>query len=391
MRTKVNTTASMTPGMLYRTIMPSTYLMTRYGIAGRNAWVSIGNPNEPWDRPWVAGRPTPIVEVWVEYGTPGEDKPYVTCNIEDVGIVEDTDKDPITAFTPHVCPRCEGSGFADHGKNTDTERMYIWHDHSKPYKEQWLKINDNTHEDKGTFGEKKDATRLTAKQTDEVWRNGLTAHDDTSYCSQCSDSGDGPKGTGEIRHARNAARTTNHLVSWSGETPKGLTFYGSFAVLYINDDPDVDVAVLEPANSYDMGYGSHVVSARDLRNRHRSFVVPQYNRWTREMVALKYPRLLAHMICESLGYFSPSAVASALCCYLNGEPCYCEWYDHMARFNERKNSRAGMWDMTAAIPFRSFTQRKYHKGSMSSYPAATELIKGLNEGTLPNGMLASWF
>jgi hypothetical protein len=51
---------------------------------------------------------------------------------------------------------------------------------------------------------------------------------------------------------------------------------------------------------------------------------------TTEDVLRRYPRLVAHLICESLGYFSPDAPANAIVHGKRGERFACEWYVHMA-------------------------------------------------------------
>ncbi len=39
---------------------------------------------------------------------------------------------------------------------------------------------------------------------------------------------------------------------------------------------------------------------------------------TRDDTMQRYPRLVGHMICESLGYFTPESAANALASYIKG-------------------------------------------------------------------------
>src|SRR3990170_7896822 len=57
---------------------------------------------------------------------------------------------------------------------------------------------------------------------------------------------------------------------------------------------------------------------------------------TRVEVLRRYPRLVAHMICVSLGYFTPAAAAGALLDYIQGETHACEYYCHMAQGWDRE-------------------------------------------------------
>ena len=46
-------------------------------------------------------------------------------------------------------------------------------------------------------------------------------------------------------------------------------------------------------------------------------------------VMKRYPILVAHLICASLGYFTPKAAANAITAHIRGQSFYCEWYGHM--------------------------------------------------------------
>ena len=43
-------------------------------------------------------------------------------------------------------------------------------------------------------------------------------------------------------------------------------------------------------------------------------------------VLQRLPCLVAHLICESLGYYTPQAAANAIAYFTRGEAFFCEWY-----------------------------------------------------------------
>ena len=107
----------------------------------------------------------------------------------------------------------------------------------------------------------------------------------------------------------------------------------------------------------------------------------------------KYPRLIAHMICESLGYFTPGCAANAVARYIDGETFACEWYSHMCGcrgkgyFDREELAKVGKDVITS-----SFTRRRSHKGYMASYAQALSLVKAeLEREGCTSNMLASWF
>ena len=91
----------------------------------------------------------------------------------------------------------------------------------------------------------------------------------------------------------------------------------------------------------------------------------------------RYPRLSAHMICESLGYFTPEAAAHAILHYLQGHPFYCEWYMHMAG-GEKSADR--IRDLGTKVIERAFKERHHHQGFMAHYPAARALVEEVRGG-----------
>lgn len=106
---------------------------------------------------------------------------------------------------------------------------------------------------------------------------------------------------------------------------------------------------------------------------------------SQEFAMKRWPRLIGHMIAESLGYFTPRSAANALLHSRLKEPFHCEYYVHMAGgFDDKKVIQAGL-EQTR----RSFQLRKLHTGYMSSYAQARQVIAAELAGQGPT--LASWF
>lgn len=100
----------------------------------------------------------------------------------------------------------------------------------------------------------------------------------------------------------------------------------------------------------------------------------------------RWPRLTAHLICHSLGYFTPEAAANALLDHKRGHPCFCEWFVHMAQ----------SWDAGKVLEvgrktiLRAFQGRHHHYGYMAHYPQARALVEQVRRGG-EGPVFASWF
>lgn len=106
----------------------------------------------------------------------------------------------------------------------------------------------------------------------------------------------------------------------------------------------------------------------------------------------RYPRIIAHMICESLGYFTVLSAANALLAYIEKKPYYCEWYDHMAGFQKTGTYNERMQHITQRTVKDAIRNRKGHHGYMAEYKNAIMLIKAeLEREGVTSQMLASWF
>ena len=83
----------------------------------------------------------------------------------------------------------------------------------------------------------------------------------------------------------------------------------------------------------------------------------------------RYPLLTAHLICESLGYFSPTAAANAILHHTRDQPFYCEWYIDAAGFNSQQVLEYGKRKLADA-----FHRRKHHRGYMANITQAKTIV-----------------
>ena len=116
-------------------------------------------------------------------------------------------------------------------------------------------------------------------------------------------------------------------------------------------------------------------------------------RISQRQVIVKFPRLVAHLMCESLGYFCPLSAANAIAAYLNNETFACEWYSHMCSCRGK-----GYFDHDALLEInkdtiqRAFRNRHHHKGYMADMSYARQLVvRELQHEGASTGMLAGWF
>jgi hypothetical protein len=95
-------------------------------------------------------------------------------------------------------------------------------------------------------------------------------------------------------------------------------------------------------------------------------------------VARRYPRVVAHVIAESLGYATPSLAARIVADAGAGRPNYCEWIASCYRDNPRPAVR------------NAVARRHHHRGFMADYPQALALVLHYVE-TGEQPLFASWF
>ena len=93
----------------------------------------------------------------------------------------------------------------------------------------------------------------------------------------------------------------------------------------------------------------------------------------------RYPNLIAHLICCSLGYATPRVAANILWNAINDQPEYCEW---IACCYKR--------DARPAI-LQAIRGRHGHSGLMSSYTQARAIVEECRQNHRePLFGLASW-
>jgi hypothetical protein len=94
----------------------------------------------------------------------------------------------------------------------------------------------------------------------------------------------------------------------------------------------------------------------------------------------RWPRVVAHMIAESLGYCTPSSAAQIVLDGKLGKENWCEWLDACYRGNAK------------VVLQKTIRSRHYHRGYMSSYKTAKMLIyASLAERGKYDPAFASWF
>jgi hypothetical protein len=119
--------------------------------------------------------------------------------------------------------------------------------------------------------------------------------------------------------------------------------------------------------------------------------------WTQEACLRKYPRVVAHLICASLGYFTPQSAANAISFYKHGKAFFCEWYSHMTKYS-RDNYKGDYFDEVICKRVGeetlrlAFVGRHSHHGYMTEIKQARHLVAAeLKTSGATSGMLASWF
>lgn len=111
---------------------------------------------------------------------------------------------------------------------------------------------------------------------------------------------------------------------------------------------------------------------------------------TPEEVMAKYPRITAHLIAESLGYFTPKSAAIAIIKAKQNEPFFCEWYTDCARRYGELYDREAVKRVTVEMLPQAIELRHSHRGSMASYKMAKQIVDATIENQM-EPMLASWF
>jgi len=107
------------------------------------------------------------------------------------------------------------------------------------------------------------------------------------------------------------------------------------------------------------------------------------------------PCLTAHLIAESLGYFTPESAANAIAFYTRGEGFFCEWYYDRAerRLASRNTECDGLRDTVKEVGElalqSAIRRRSHHRGPMAEFQRALALVRHVRQGG-HGPMFASW-
>ncbi len=107
-------------------------------------------------------------------------------------------------------------------------------------------------------------------------------------------------------------------------------------------------------------------------------VMPHEIKDTAQMILQRCPRLVAHMICHSLGYATPGSAANIIADAHAHRENWCEWI--YACYN--RNPRPALEQAVQG--------RKYHKGYMADYRQARAIVEHVKQGN-EGPVFASWF
>jgi hypothetical protein len=113
-------------------------------------------------------------------------------------------------------------------------------------------------------------------------------------------------------------------------------------------------------------------------------------------VLQRLPCLVAHLIAESLGYFTPEGAANAVAHYTEGEAFFCEWYYDWASKRLRSGNtkcpdlRSTIKEVGELAIQNAFKRRHHHRGSMADFKQALALVRHVRQGG-EGPTFASWF
>ena len=105
---------------------------------------------------------------------------------------------------------------------------------------------------------------------------------------------------------------------------------------------------------------------------------------TSEDVIKRYPNITAHLICQSLGYFSPMAAANAIANHINGLETCCEWYIHMY------DGKRTMLEIGHDMISQAISRRRHHRGYMADYRIARAMVKTTIDDPRQSPIFQSW-
>ena len=113
-------------------------------------------------------------------------------------------------------------------------------------------------------------------------------------------------------------------------------------------------------------------------------------------VLQRLPCLVAHLIAESLGYFTPESAANAIAYHTKGEAFFCEWYHDWGskRFANRNtkcaDARSTVLEVGELAVENAVQRRAHHRGPMAEFKRALALVLHVRQGG-EGPIFASWF
>ncbi len=116
-----------------------------------------------------------------------------------------------------------------------------------------------------------------------------------------------------------------------------------------------------------------------LPDLHQPLALAKPNKVTRAEALKRWPYLVAHVICTSLGYATPLCAAQIVADAKNGDENWCEWI--FSCYNK---------DPLKAVK-HTIMARHCHHGYMSEFKNAIVLVRAELKGIYPHNSLASWF
>lgn len=123
---------------------------------------------------------------------------------------------------------------------------------------------------------------------------------------------------------------------------------------------------------------------------------------SRQDILRKYPRLTAHLVCHSLGYFTPESAAGAILAHVQKRSSYSEWYMTMVGgvLRERgysaenraseEETEAAFLEVGRKALRRSFRYRRSHRGYMAEYRQARSLVERSRQTGDSGALFMSW-
>ncbi len=103
------------------------------------------------------------------------------------------------------------------------------------------------------------------------------------------------------------------------------------------------------------------------------------------------PCLTAHLIAESLGYFTPEGAANAIAHYTRGEAFHAEWYyDWASKRRTNSDLRDTVKEVGELAIKNAVSRRAHHRGPMAEFRRALALVLHVRQGG-DGPVFASWF